>query len=58
MNTDQEIMQAFVDYERTQFGGWPWEAEAVVFPQTKGRFALLNGVETTPPTQAQTAKHR
>jgi len=51
MNTQQEIMQAFVDYERTQFGGWPWEAEAVIFPRTKGRFSLLNGVETTPPTK-------
>ena len=48
MNTQQEIMQAFHDYQSTQFGGWPWPQDAMVFPQEKGRFALLNGVEMTP----------
>lgn len=48
MNTQQEIMQAFHDYQRTQFGGWPWPQDAKVFPRDKGRFALLNGVEMTP----------
>jgi hypothetical protein len=49
MNTDEEIMQAFADYRRTQFGGWPWPDDAMVFPRDKGRFALLGGVEQFPP---------
>ena len=48
-NTQQEIRQAFADYQKTQFGGWPWDEDAVVFPRDKGRFALLDGVETNPP---------
>ena len=45
MNTDAEIKKAFADYRRTQFGGWPWPEEAVVFPRDKKRFSLLDGVE-------------
>ena len=56
MNTREEIMQAFSDYQRTQFGGWPWPEDAVVFPKDKGRFALLNGTETRPPNAAAGAK--
>lgn len=39
MNTRAEIMQAFADYQRTQFGGWPWPQDAMVFPRDQGRFA-------------------
>lgn len=39
MNTRQEIQQAFVDYQRTRFGGWPFASEAPVHPRTEGRFA-------------------
>ena len=49
MNTDLEIQQAFSDYRSTQFGGWPWSDDAVVFPPEKGRFTLQNGVEEFPP---------
>ena len=35
---------------RTQFGGWPWNEDAVIFPRDKGRFALFNGKESLPPT--------
>lgn len=38
MNTRQEIQQAFVDYQRTQFGGWPWPSNGPVHPASEGRF--------------------
>lgn len=40
MNTKQEIKQAFEDYHRTKFGGWPWSRPDQVHPRDKGRFAL------------------
>ncbi len=39
MNTRGELEQAFADYRRTQFGGWPWLADAPVHPRAQGRFA-------------------
>ena len=39
MNTREEIQQAFADYQKTQFGGWPWDSNSPVNPQSKGRFA-------------------
>ena len=39
MNTRAEIQQAFSDYQKTQFGGWDWPQEEVVFPRSQGRFA-------------------
>jgi redox-sensitive bicupin YhaK (pirin superfamily) len=39
MNTQAEIQQAFMDYRRTQFGGWQWGAADPVHPRSKGRFA-------------------
>jgi redox-sensitive bicupin YhaK (pirin superfamily) len=48
MNTQQEIRQAFYDYQKTRFGGWPWERDDMIFPQDKGRFSLMDGKETFP----------
>jgi quercetin 2,3-dioxygenase len=39
MNTRAELDQAFRDYQRTQFGGWPFPVNAPVHPRTQGRFA-------------------
>ncbi|MDN3922375.1 pirin family protein [Roseateles violae] len=39
MNTEQELRQAYEDYRRTQFGGWPWADPAPVHGEEDGRFA-------------------
>ncbi len=39
MNSQTEIQQAFADYQKTEFGGWPWPRRDQVFPRTQGRFA-------------------
>lgn len=39
MNTQAEIHQAFADYRRTEFGGWPWGASDPVHGPDRGRFA-------------------
>ena len=40
MNDRAGIEQAFRDYERTKFGGWPWPSDDPVHPHGSGRFAI------------------
>ncbi|NQZ76320.1 MAG: pirin family protein, partial [Ekhidna sp.] len=40
MNTQEEIYDTIREYQRTQFGGWPWPKDEFVHPREKGRFAL------------------
>tara|TARA_B100000609_G_scaffold199216_1_gene201325 strand:+ start:693 stop:1805 length:1113 start_codon:yes stop_codon:yes gene_type:complete len=39
MNSMEDIQKTIHEFNRTGFGGWPWEADAPVHPREKGRFA-------------------
>jgi len=50
MNTQEEIQQTYRDYQRTQFGGWPWHRPDMIHDPGKDRFALhAGGSEQLPP---------
>jgi redox-sensitive bicupin YhaK (pirin superfamily) len=49
MNTQAEIRQTVADYQRTQFGGWPWDDSGPVHGREPARFARYpDGRETRP----------
>ena len=39
MNNELELRETMLEYQKTQFGGWPWEHHDQVHGPTKGRFA-------------------
>jgi len=39
LNDRAQLQQAFEDYHRTQFGGWPWDRDDPVHEARSGRFA-------------------
>jgi redox-sensitive bicupin YhaK (pirin superfamily) len=49
MNTREEIRQTIAEYQRTQFGGWPWPSDEPVHARAEGRFARhVNGMIERP----------
>jgi redox-sensitive bicupin YhaK (pirin superfamily) len=46
MNHVAEIRQTMLDYQKDQFGGWPWPSNENVHPKENGRFArYVDGTE-------------
>ena len=51
MNNRSELQQAFVDYQQTGFGGWPWPTDDPVHGAAEGRFAVHADGRTERPDQ-------
>lgn len=51
MSNRAEIIQTIEDYQKTQFGGWPWEKNSMVHGNALERFAKFpDGKEEKPPS--------
>ncbi len=50
MNSREEIVQTIRDYQRTEFGGWPWQRPDPVHGVEQGRFALHSDGRREVPT--------
>lgn len=40
MNSQREIQEAFMEYQQTEFGGWPWPTHSHTHEKNEGRFAI------------------
>jgi redox-sensitive bicupin YhaK (pirin superfamily) len=50
MTTRDEIQQAYADYQKTAFGGWPWTERDPVHKRDQGRIAIYpDGQVSKPP---------
>lgn len=56
MNTRAQILEAFSDYQRTRFGGWPWPKDDPVHPRERGRFARHADGRLEEPSASSAAK--
>ena len=52
LNSSEELIQTFNDYQKTQFGGWTWERTDMVHGNEKKRFAKYPDGKIIYPTKS------